>query len=156
MNWDFRRWQDLAVELCLSLVCVRTHLVSNKPEQCPASNYEIYSLPDPRVQWPTHTLSTAPLQTHSSVSSITLWEETQAHYKELGKKSHFNRCALFGKAPNSRTFPKGLFELALGALLWSLQRQHKGCNGGQIQNPDNQSLKGKNPKDLDSTPTQQL
>lgn len=86
MNWGFRRWQSLDVELCLSLVHVRPHLVPNKLEQCPTSNHEGYSLPEPWVQWPSRTLSKTPLQTHSSMSSIILREGTEAHYMELGKK----------------------------------------------------------------------
>lgn len=149
MNWDFRRWQGLDVELCLSPVCVRTHLVPNKPEQCPAS--EGYSLPEPRVQWPTRTCKTP----SNTLICHTVGGD-RGSLQGTGGKSHFRCCALFGKAPDSRTFPKGLFEMALGALLWSLQRQHKGYKGGQIQNPDNQNLKGKNPNDSDSTPTQHL
>lgn len=107
MNWDFRRWQSLDVELCLSLVCARTHLVPNKPEQCPASNCEGYSLPEPRVQWPIRTLSKTPLQTHSSVSSVTLWEGQRHITRNWGEKAISVAVHCLEKHQTAGHSPKG-------------------------------------------------
>lgn len=144
MNWDLGRWQGLDVELCLSpvhiregeeitspsgaLVCLRTHLVPNELEQCPTSNYKGYSLQvrtecsEPPTPHLNHVFK------HTHPYHLSYCGRRKRHDTRNWKKSHFSSRALFGKPPNSRTFPKGLFELALGALLGSLQRQHKGYN----------------------------
>lgn len=100
---------------------------------------------DQNRAWATRTLSEALLLTRPFISAIMLWEGKEAWDKEQwgDKKPFHSSFTLLGKARNSRIFLKGLFKLALGVLLWSAQRQHKGYNRDQIQNPDSQSLTGK-------------
>jgi len=72
-----------------------------------------------------------------------------------GTKSHFSSFTLLGKAPYSGMFPKGLFRLALGALLWFVQRQLLwGLQLGLYPKPWRSKSERKKLNNLNWTPTQ--
>lgn len=146
MSWDFRRWQGLGVELCWSLVQVRTHLVHDKPEAVPSLQaWGLFftwaqSAPSPYLKH---------LFKHTHPCPLSHWGRRQG----TGKKKPFQSLGIVWKSTKQQDIPPGAVELA---LLWSLQRQRKGYDRGQIQTPDKQSPKGKNPNNLHSTPTQHV
>uniref|UniRef100_A0A803VDB7 Uncharacterized protein n=1 Tax=Ficedula albicollis TaxID=59894 RepID=A0A803VDB7_FICAL len=110
----FREVASLDVELCLSLVCVRTHLVPDKPEQCPASSSGGCSLPelsDPPTPYLTH------LFKHAHPCHPSLCGRGQRHIeRSWGKKAISVAVHGLERHQTAGHSPKGC-SLALGALL---------------------------------------